>query len=61
MLVGDSLRDIEAAHAAHCEAVLVRTGKPTVLSPDMENRVPVFDSLADAVEAFFRIELKVPC
>lgn len=54
LLVGDSLRDIEAAQAANCEAVLVKTGKPIVLSPDIQDRVPVFDSLMDVVKALCR-------
>jgi D-glycero-D-manno-heptose 1,7-bisphosphate phosphatase len=33
-VVGDSLRDIQAAHAAGCEAHLVRTGKSAALSDE---------------------------
>jgi D-glycero-D-manno-heptose 1,7-bisphosphate phosphatase len=33
-VVGDSLRDIQAAHAAGCEAHLVRTGKSASLSDE---------------------------
>ena len=53
-MIGDSLRDLEAAHAAGCRRVLVRTGNgaatqaagiPAALAP-----VAVFDDLAEAVD-----------
>ena len=50
-IVGDSARDIEAAHAAGCNAILVKTGKgkKTVLQADMA-AIPTFDDLAEAVQ-----------
>jgi len=54
-MIGDDLRDLEAAHAAGCQRVLVRTGKgaatqaagiPTALLP-----VAVHADLASAVDA----------
>jgi len=59
-MVGDSLRDLEAAAAIGCRRMLVRTGKgsatesaglPATLSP-----VTVHDDLADAVAALLRTE-----
>ncbi len=53
-MIGDSMRDLEAALAAGCKRVLVRTGNgaavqaagiPAALSP-----VAVFDDLAEAVD-----------
>ena len=51
-IIGDSLRDIEAARAANANPVLVRSGKGMFTqqnSPDLHN-VPCFDDLADAVD-----------
>ena len=50
LLVGDSLRDIEAAHAANCDAVMVRTGKPIALPAAMQEKVLVFDNLHELVD-----------
>ncbi len=44
-LIGDSLRDIQAAHAVHCRATLVRSGK-LVTSNDLKD-VPVYENLAE--------------
>jgi D-glycero-D-manno-heptose 1,7-bisphosphate phosphatase len=53
LLVGDSLRDIQAAHAANCRAVLVKTGKGerTLADASWLTDVPVYDDLASLVEA----------
>jgi D-glycero-D-manno-heptose 1,7-bisphosphate phosphatase len=51
-IIGDSLRDIQAARAANAKPVLVRSGKGTDTqqnSPDLQD-VPCFDDLADAVD-----------
>lgn len=49
-LVGDSLRDLQAAEAAGCKPALVKTGKGgSTLSKlhQLSNTVPVFKDLAD--------------
>jgi D-glycero-D-manno-heptose 1,7-bisphosphate phosphatase len=51
-VIGDSLRDIEAARAAKANPVLVRSGKGMYTqrhSPELDD-VPCFDDLADAVD-----------
>lgn len=58
LLVGDSLRDIEAAQAVGCPAILVKTGKDEakLLVNDEAShlsRVPVFEDLADVVDTLF--------
>jgi D-glycero-D-manno-heptose 1,7-bisphosphate phosphatase len=52
-LVGDSLRDLEAARAAGATPLLVRTGKgtSTLDHPGLDPAVPVFRDLAAAVDA----------
>jgi D-glycero-D-manno-heptose 1,7-bisphosphate phosphatase len=49
--IGDSLRDIQAAHAAGATPLLVKTGKGfgTVSQPDFDPSVPVFNDLYGAV------------
>ncbi len=51
ILVGDSLRDIEAAHAAGCRAALVRTGKGLQTEADqrLSKNVVVCDDLQSFV------------
>jgi D-glycero-D-manno-heptose 1,7-bisphosphate phosphatase len=53
-VIGDSLRDLRAAHDVSARPMLVRTGKGAVaeasLPPDL-HYVPVFDDLAGAVQA----------
>jgi D-glycero-D-manno-heptose 1,7-bisphosphate phosphatase len=53
LVIGDSFRDLEAAWAEHCHAVLVRTGKGvdthTKHRLSLED-VPVYDDLAMVVE-----------
>ena len=51
--VGDSMTDIQAAAAAGCQAVLVRTGRGRQTEADLHDLqldVPVFDDLASYVE-----------
>src|SRR5690606_30714680 len=51
-VIGDSMRDIEAAEAVGAQPVLVLTGNgKNTLKNLGENRYPVFDDLAAAVEA----------
>jgi D-sedoheptulose 7-phosphate isomerase len=52
ILVGDAVRDVEAARAAGIRAVLVRTGKGLQAEAELgESGVAAFDGLADAVAA----------
>jgi D-glycero-D-manno-heptose 1,7-bisphosphate phosphatase len=52
-VIGDSLRDIEAAWAVGASPILVRTGKGsrTLASSEDLDDVPVYDDLAEAVDA----------
>ena len=52
-LIGDSLRDLQAARAAGARPLLVRTGKgaATLQHPGLDPDVPVFRDLAGAVDA----------
>jgi D-glycero-D-manno-heptose 1,7-bisphosphate phosphatase len=52
-VIGDSLRDLEAAVAAGARPMLVRTGKGerTLAKGGLPADTPVFDDLAQAVEA----------
>ncbi len=53
-VVGDSLRDLQAAITVHAKPVLVRTGKGerTIKNhADEINEIPVYDSLADYVDS----------
>ena len=51
--IGDSLRDLQAAERAGMQPVLVRTGNGAVTETDADlpDNVPVYDSLASAVDA----------
>jgi D-glycero-D-manno-heptose 1,7-bisphosphate phosphatase len=54
LVVGDSLRDIEAAHAAGAAAVLVLTGKGADTLAQYGDRLaltPTYPDLAAAVDA----------
>lgn len=53
--VGDSLRDLEAAAAAGCRAVLVRTGKG--LATEAPARAAGFDEVYDDLADFAAVEL----
>lgn len=51
VVIGDSLRDLQAAEAVGAQAILVRTGKGALTlkqNPDLQ--VPVFDDLYDAAQ-----------
>ena len=52
-LVGDSLRDIQAGLAVGCTPYLVRTGKgeKTQHHPDLPANTPIFNNLAEVVNA----------
>lgn len=54
MMIGDDLKDLEAAHAAGVKPVLVRTGKGAKVQaggiPPHLGPIPVYDSLAHAVD-----------
>jgi len=52
-VIGDSLRDLEAAVAVSAQPILVRTGKGerTLTKGGLPENTPVFDDLAAAVEA----------
>jgi D-glycero-D-manno-heptose 1,7-bisphosphate phosphatase len=55
LLVGDDVRDVEAARAAGVSAVLVRTGKGLRASALLQERAevpPVFDDLAQIASIF---------
>lgn len=63
-MIGDSLRDLQAAVAAGCRRMLVRTGKGAAtlasgLPPEIEP-VAVFDDLAAAVDAYLADTPKAP-
>ena len=49
-VIGDDLRDIEAARAAGLSAVLVRTGKGMEAAALLGGSVPIFDDLLDAAK-----------
>lgn len=51
--IGDSLRDLQAARAAGARPLLVRTGKgpQTLVHPELDVDVPVFNDLASAADA----------
>ncbi len=53
-MVGDSERDVIAAHAAGCRAALVRSGKR--LDMPKRNNVPVFDKLLQFAHALARTQ-----
>lgn len=52
VLIGDSLRDIQAAEAAGARPILVRTGKgQKTLSANPNLKIPVFGNLYDAAKS----------
>ena len=58
-VIGDSLRDLEAARSVGAKPVLVRTGKglsPLAAGKGLEN-VPVYENLAEAVDALLKEEV----
>ncbi len=58
-IVGDSLRDIQAAKKVGASPILVMTGKGerTVSNKEQLNGIPVFADLAAAVDAILRDEI----
>lgn len=49
-VIGDSLRDLEAAQTVRAQPILVRTGKGQKTEQALtDDSIPVFDNLADAV------------
>ncbi|MGV6826913.1 MAG: D-glycero-beta-D-manno-heptose 1,7-bisphosphate 7-phosphatase [bacterium] len=57
-VIGDSARDLEASIAVDAIPILVRTGKgnKTVAALDSDSKIPVFESLADAVDNLLKGE-----
>lgn len=52
VVIGDSLRDMQAAEAAGAKAILVKTGKgKKTLEYNPELKIPVFENLYDAAKA----------
>lgn len=49
IMVGDSLRDIQAAQAANCKAVLVKTGNGKAIDPQILMDIFVYEDLAEFV------------
>jgi phosphoglycolate phosphatase-like HAD superfamily hydrolase len=58
VFIGDSIRDIEAAHHANAASMLVRTGKgmkaEQILKSEKKFTVPVYDDLSAAVDAILQ-------
>jgi D-glycero-D-manno-heptose 1,7-bisphosphate phosphatase len=52
VVIGDSLRDLQAAMAVHAKPILVRTGKgeQTITQLDTAQAFPIFDNLARVVD-----------
>lgn len=55
-VIGDSLRDLEAARAVGAKPILVRTGKgvSTIAADKGLEDVPVFENLSEAVDALLK-------
>ena len=50
-LIGDSLRDLQAAEAVGAQPILVRTGKGHQTEQKLaDQNIPIYDDLADAVD-----------
>ena len=53
-MIGDALRDLEAAYSANCQRILVRTGKGLITEkegiPEFLKPVVVYDDLLMAVK-----------
>ncbi len=58
--VGDSLKDVQAARSKSCKPILVRSGKGRAtearLPAEERQRLPVFDTLADAAEYILSLD-----
>ena len=59
-LVGDFTTDVEAARAAGCTAILVRTGRGNealrTVSPKLRQRYPIARDLSEAVRIIEELE-----
>jgi D-glycero-D-manno-heptose 1,7-bisphosphate phosphatase len=59
--IGDTLRDLQAAQAVYARPMLVRTGKgQRILDAGEPIAVPVYDDLADAVDAILAESVSDP-
>jgi D-glycero-D-manno-heptose 1,7-bisphosphate phosphatase len=52
-IVGDSLRDIQAAEQTNAQPIIVRTGKgrDTIANNSIPDTVPIYEDLADVVQS----------
>lgn len=52
--IGDSVRDLQAAEAAGCQPILVKTGKGerSLASGEVNSSIPVFNDLASFVDSW---------
>ncbi len=61
-MIGDDVRDLEAAFSAGCPRILVRTGKGKNVEaegiPQKLQPVQIYDTLSDAVEAILTLNVK---
>lgn len=56
--IGDSARDLQAARAAGCRPILVRTGKgPLTESEGVDEDVAIYDDLSSATDALLEASL----
>lgn len=54
--IGDSARDVEAAQAAHCKAVLVKTGKGEAEQEKLKQKdILIFNDLASVVDEILKM------
>jgi D-glycero-D-manno-heptose 1,7-bisphosphate phosphatase len=55
-VIGDSLRDLQSADAVGARGILVLTGKgnKTAQDPELDPTVPIYDDLAQAVDALLK-------
>jgi len=60
VMIGDSLRDIEAAKALAVPAILVLTGKGRTQQALVSAEVPIYPDLAAAVQALLRSSGEIP-
>lgn len=56
--IGDSLRDLQSAAAVGARPILVKTGKGerTLVHPDLDPSIPIYNNLSDAVDALLHEE-----
>lgn len=57
-VIGDSLRDLEAARAVGAKPILVRTGKGsrTIAAGEGLENIPVYENLAEAVDTVLKMD-----